>query len=269
MESALNSIGQNSGINLTPSLPFSIISEMLGITTSNFIALNSMKKLLLLLLPFIFFIPNNSKAQQRILLLNGKYIYIKSYEIGEEYIKFKKTKFQPILKNGKQINIFSIETSKETKKISKKYKTRTVNRFDVFSIENIDSSEVLIYSPTDSLDYTVEEARAYIQGEQIAREYYSAKGANIASSIIGISSSLLSFYALPVPMINSLILGRFNPKKMHLPENFDLKTASTEPFIIGYEKAARNTKIQQSLKWGYISLGVGLTGLIIYGIENH
>ena len=75
---------------------------MLGITTFNFIALNSMKKLTLLLLLFIFFIPNNSKAQQRILLLNGKYIYIKSYEIGEEYIKFKKTKFQPILKNGKQ-----------------------------------------------------------------------------------------------------------------------------------------------------------------------
>ena len=56
---------------------------------------------------------------------------------------------------------------------------------------------------------------------------------------------------------------------MHLPENFDLKTASTEPFIIGYEKSARNTKIQQSLKWGYISLGLGLTGLIIYGIDNH
>ncbi len=41
---------------------------MLGITTPNFIALNSMKKLILLLLPFIFFIPNNSQAQQRILL---------------------------------------------------------------------------------------------------------------------------------------------------------------------------------------------------------
>ena len=56
---------------------------------------------------------------------------------------------------------------------------------------------------------------------------------------------------------------------MKLPENFDQNIANNEAFQFGYKKSARNTKIQQSLKWGYISLGVGLTGLIIYGIDNH
>lgn len=217
---------------------------MLGITTPNFIALNSMKKLILLLLPFIFFIPNNSQAQQRILLLNGKYIQIESYQLGDDILSYKK------------IN--------DTRK-----KMRTVDRYDVFSIETEGQKEKIIYTPADSLDFNIEEAKLYIQGEQVASEYYKAKGASISSAVVGVGSSLLSFYAIPVPMIYSIVLGRFNPKKMHLPENFDLKTASTEPFIIGYEKSARNTKIQQSLKWGYISLGLGLTGLIIYGIDNH
>ena len=103
----------------------------------------------------------------------------------------------------------------------------------------------------------------------MASEYYKARGASISSAVVCLGSSFLSFYAIPVPMIYSIILGRFNPKKMKLPENFDQNIANNEAFQFGYKKSARNTKIQQSLKWGYISLGVGLTGLIIYGIDNH
>ncbi len=244
MESALNSMGQNRGLNLTPSLPFSIISEMLGITTSNFIALNSMKNLTLLLLLLLFIFPKYTQAQQRILLLNGKYIPIETYQLGDEFVSFKK------------IN-------------DKRKKMRTVDRYDVFSIQTEGQEEKIIYTPADSLDFTIEEAKLYIQGEQVASEYYKARGASISSAVVGLSSSLLSFYAIPVPMIYSIVLGRFNPKKMKLPENFDQNIANNEAFQFGYKKSARNTKIQQSLKWGYISLGVGLTGLIIYGIDNH
>jgi hypothetical protein len=53
-----------------------------------------------------------------------------------------------------------------------------------------------------------------------------------------------------------------------LPSDFDPQLAAAEPFKFGYQKAARNIKIQQSLKWGYISLGVGLTTLIIYGVNK-
>ena len=133
MESALNSIGQNRGINLTPSLPFSRFREMLGITTSNFIALNSMKKLTLLLLLLLFIFPKNTQAQQRILLLNGKYIPIETYQLGDEFVSFKK------------IN-------------DKRKKMRTVDRYDVFSIQTEGQEEKIIYTPADSLDFTIEEA---------------------------------------------------------------------------------------------------------------
>lgn len=202
-----------------------------------------MKKIFLLLLPFIFFFSNDSQAQQRILLLSGKYITIDSYQLGDDFLSYKK------------IN-------------DKRKKMRVVDRYDVFSIETEGQKEKVIYAPVDSLDFSVEEARLYIQGEQVASEYYKAKGASISSAVVGAGSGLLSFYAIPVPMIYSIIIGRFDPKKMKLPENFDQNIANSEAFQFGYKKSARNTKIQQSLKWGYISLGVSLTGLIIYGIEN-
>lgn len=203
-----------------------------------------MKKTLFPVLLILFLFSKNTTAQQRILLLNGKYIPIESFQLNEDFITYKK--------------------ANDTRK-----KMRSVDRFDVYSIETEGGEEKIIYTPADSLDFTIEEARIYIQGEQIASEYYKAKGASITSAVVGVGSSLLSFYAIPVPMIYSIVIGRFNPKKMHLPENFDPTISSHEAFKYGYEKSARNTKIQTSLKWGYISLGVGLTGLIIYGVQNH
>lgn len=202
-----------------------------------------MKKIFLLLLPFVFFFSNDSQAQQRILLLSGKYISVESYQLGADFLTYKKVN-------------------------DKRKKMRVVDRYDVFSIESEGKEEQIVYTPADSLDFSIEEARLYIQGEQIASEFYKGKGASISSAIVGAGSGFLSFYAIPVPMIYSIVLGRFNPKKMELPENFDQNIANTEAFQFGYKKSARNTKIQQSLKWGYISLGVSLTGLIIYGIEN-
>ncbi|MBK7964729.1 MAG: hypothetical protein IPK10_05180 [Bacteroidetes bacterium] len=194
--------------------------------------------------PLLNLLSINSQAQQRILLLSGKYISIESYQLGSDLLTYKKTN-------------------------DKRKKLRIVDRYDVFSIETEGQGEQIIYTPADSLDFSIEEARLYIQGEQVASEYYKARGASISSAIVGAGSGFLSFYAIPVPMIYSIVLGRFNPKKMKLPENFDQNIANTEAFQFGYKKSARNTKIQQSLKWGYISLGVSLTGLILYGIENH
>jgi hypothetical protein len=69
-------------------------------------------------------------------------------------------------------------------------------------------------------------------------------------------------------MLYAVVAGRFNPKEIKVPEGFDASLKNSEPYKMGYEKGARNIKIQKSLKWGYISLGVGLTALIIYGATS-
>lgn len=147
-------------------------------------------------------------------------------------------------------------------------KNKVVDRYDVFSVTGADSVEKIIYEPFDSLDYSVEEARQYILGEKAAFRYYK-RPANIISSVaIGAGAVALGVQtfpalALPIPMIYSVILGQFNPRKMQIPEGTDLPYSQTEAYRFGYEKAARNLKIQQTLKWGFISVGVGVGAYFI------
>lgn len=198
---------------------------------------------------------------QQIQLLNGKTIPIETYQIGPDFITYKKPGDKP-------------------------KRTRSVDRYDVFSITNSGGGEDVVYAPADSLDFSVEEARRFIQGEQAALEYYKTHGASISSAVVGIGSGFLQFYGLPVPMLYSVALGRFSPlqttsrprelsetdqvkkeqrivRKMGLPDSYDQSLVKNPEFRMGYDKAARNIKIQHSLKWGYIGLGTSLATLLI------
>ena len=160
-------------------------------------------------------------SQQKMLLLNGNVIEIKSYVEDELYISYKKPD----------------DHSK---------KTRIIEKYDVFSITKEDSSEVLIFK-ADSLTFTVEEARNYIRGEQAAQKYYHKPANKWVAGIFGASASLLSFYSLPAPMLYGVVVGRFNPKEMQIPEGYDKPYSSKEEYRYGYNKKARNIKIQQHM----------------------
>jgi hypothetical protein len=203
----------------------------------SFESMNFTKAALPLLMMTGLFLP--ASGQHKILLLNGKTIETEHYSIGDEYLSYRKG--------------------------GEKKSLGTLDRYDVFSVTDSAGKENLIYQPVDSLDFTVEEARGFILGEQTAFSVYRKPSTAWSSALIGASSSLLAFYALPVPMVYAVVLGRFNPKVQNVPSTVDPAVAASEPFVYGYQRSARNLKIQRSLKWGYISLGLGLTGLLIYG----
>jgi len=202
-----------------------------------------MKATILLATIFLLSVIESGFGQNKILLISGKIIEAENYTVGDIFVTYKKAG-------------------------DKRSGARAVDRFDVFSITNLEGTEEVLYKPVDSLDFSVEEARLFIKGEQIAKTHYNSTGASVSSAIIGAGSSIMYFYALPVPMLYGVVLGRFNPRKMHLPENIEPAVAESEPFRMGYDKSARNIKIQKSLKWGYIGLGAGLAGWIIYGVSD-
>ncbi|MFM1744105.1 MAG: hypothetical protein RLZZ630_42 [Bacteroidota bacterium] len=208
----------------------------------------------------VFQAPAHGQIQQ-IQLLNGKTIPIETYQIGPDFITYKKPG-----DNGRR--------------------TRSIDRYDVFSVTNSSGSEDVVYAPVDSLDFSIDEAKRFILGEQAAYAYFKAHGASVSSAVIGAGSGLLQFYGLPVPMLYSVISGRFSPlqttgrpkemtdnqsmkkesrilRKMRLPDSYDPALSKNPEFRMGYDKAARNIKIQHSLKWGYIGLGTSLATLLI------
>jgi hypothetical protein len=195
----------------------------------------------------VFMISTQVSAQHTIQLLNGKQITAETYSVGDIFVSYKKvgdTRTAP----------------------------RLIDRFDVFSVKNASGEEEMLYAPSDSLDFSVADARLYIEGEQTAIKYYNRPSVKWTSAVVGAGSSILSFYALPIPMLYSLALGRHNPHNLQMGPRSESNTTLTpelsakkdnEAFRFGYQRAARNIKIQQSLKWGYISLGVGIAALII------
>jgi len=209
--------------------------------------MNLLQKTLFALAFIVLFVGKGANAQHTIQLLNGKQIAAETYSVGDMFVSYKKpgdTRTAP----------------------------RLIDRFDVFSVKNASGEEEMLYTPSDSLDFSVSDARLYIEGEQTAIKYYNRPSVKWTSAVIGAGSSILSFYALPVPMLYSLALGRHNPHNLQLGPRSDKSADSAgdlvskkdnEAFRFGYQRAARNIKIQQSLKFGYISLGVGIAALII------
>ena len=185
----------------------------------------------------VLFFTTSLNAQQKIKLLNGKTIYPTSYSIGEMFVNYKLEGDNP-------------------------KKLRLVDKYDVFSVTNSENQEDILYKPVDSLDFSIEDARFYMDGENAARSYFNKPGVRISAAGVGLASGVLSFYSLPIPFFYGIAITQRNPKKMQLPE--ELKNMeNNEAFRLGYNREARNVKMKQSLKYGYISLGVSITALFL------
>jgi hypothetical protein len=191
------------------------------------------------LLIFFLFIGSQLFAQDKLLLLNGKYVDVKKYTINDDYVIY-------------------------NKKDDTRARQRVMEKLDVFAVVKADGSEEMVYKEDSINGLSIEQVRNYIKGEQAAMRFYNRQAHVGESAIVGMASSILIFYSLPMPMLNAVILGRFSPKKMQIPEGYDQPNSATEEYRVGYQKKARNLKIQQSIKWGYIGLGFGLIGFIAY-----
>jgi hypothetical protein len=183
------------------------------------------------------FFANHANAQQKIKLLNGKTIYPTSYSIGEMFVNYKLEGDNP-------------------------KKLRLVDKYDVFSVTDGENKEDILYKPVDSLDFSIDDARLYMDGENAARIYFNKPGVQISSAGVGLASGILSFYSLPIPFFYGIAITQRNPKKIQLPEEFK-NMENNEAFRFGYNREARNIKMKQSLKYGYISLGVSLATLFL------
>lgn len=163
-------------------------------------------------------------AQQSITLLNGKVIRAAEVQVDEFSISFKKDSASGF---------------------------RRMDNYRVFSVSNPDGSETVVYrkDPEDSLDFTPDQMRLFIQGEQTADSVYKGTANKVAAVCIGAGASLLTFYGLAIPPLYSTVVGGFSPnmKKAKLP---DPSLREIPEFCEGYQRKVREKKIRQSFLFG-------------------
>ncbi|MES2838482.1 MAG: hypothetical protein V4667_13220 [Bacteroidota bacterium] len=180
-----------------------------------------------------------------ILLLNSQKVYGKVIDTTKNLVKY-----QYIGKKGKQF-----ESGIETER--------------VFSIKYADGKESLLYSPdsTNDEEFSVEDMRYFIKGQQDAYEHYKTK----KSFYTGIGMGLVGTYVVTpmvilspvVPGIYSFVNGSrwMKIKKMKGATAEDL---TKDTYLMGYTKVVRNKRIQSSLKGSAIGLAVGITTMYIF-----
>jgi hypothetical protein len=176
-------------------------------------------------------------AQESITLLNGKVIRAAEVQMDEFSISFRK------------------ESSSSF---------RRMDNYRVFSVTRPDGSETVVYrkDPEDSLDFTPEQMRLFIKGEQEADRVFKGTGNKITAVCIGAGASLLTFYGLAVPPLYSTVVGGFSPN-MKRARLSDPAMRDVPEFCEGYQRKVRDKKIRQSFLFGMAGFVASFAALSI------
>jgi hypothetical protein len=187
-----------------------------------------MRNFLILLFSCLAF---TSKAQDKIMLMNGRILNVKNISLSGYTIAYR-----------------TLE----------KDKLRKIDTEKVFAIQYADGTEKLVFTPNpaDTNEYTIPQMRMFIKGEQDATMYYKNNLNKGVAFAIGAGSSLLAIYGLVIPPAYSTIIGAFSPnmEKMQVSDSMLLNDLD---YRDGYKSKVRNRKIRNSLLSGFIGFATG------------
>ncbi|MBK9414859.1 MAG: hypothetical protein IPN61_15850 [Bacteroidetes bacterium] len=151
---------------------------------------------------FFLLISTFCNAQDTLVLITGKIIPVKSVDLSDYTITYR-----------------TIDGTK----------LKTIDPARVFSIKYANGAERVIFQ-TDSLDpidFSEDEMRRFIKGEQDAREFYRNNTVRYTSLLVGGVSSLGAIYGLPGPLLYATVIGGYSPNlKKRL--SFDLSGNALE-----------------------------------------
>jgi hypothetical protein len=178
-----------------------------------------------------------------------------------------------LLLNGNTIITTVIDTSKGVTVMvnpQKPEKRLMIDNDRIFSIKN-DSGEVVLYV-YDSLignEFTLDEMRYFMRGEQDAQKGFKAKGSFYGNMALSAAAGVTGSFLSPVvPFVFAALVGIPKIKIKHSTVS-DLTFLKQDSYIMGYERVARKKRKLRSLFGGGIGLAVGLgTYGILKGTGN-
>lgn len=135
----------------------------------------------------LIFVSHFAMAQDTLLLISGRKIVVKSFDVSENGIAYRKNEPGSKVKSIDPANVFSIITK--------------------------DGQERIIYQPDslDPLDFKAEEMRSFIHGTQDARMFYKNNLLKGLGFVVGGGAAYYAFYGLIIPPLFSTFVGSFSP----------------------------------------------------------
>ena len=182
---------------------------------------------------------SSSKAQEKLLLMNGKVVLVQAQSVNEDSTRLVYKEFL-------------------------KGKTKYVKKGQAFSIKNEKGDEKVFYredSNSVTNDLTIAEMRSYIQGLQEGGRYYKAPFSAVGGVLLGaVSGYYLYFYSLIPPGTYLTIIGNHSPN-MAKQKVSDPELIKNAMFVNGYQKKCSEIKFRNA--------GIGSLAGILVGAVLH
>jgi len=161
-------------------------------------------------------------------------------------------------------NIFIMKTMKG------KYKS--INKEEIFSFVKKTGGEDIIFKPfeADDANFTIENMRIYIKGEQEARKNSHTFLATVSGFLVGVTSPVFlstigtnSLFYSPIPVAaTNFVVGLTVPTEKSVVRKYP-QMGKNNFFVEGYRTTARTKRLNNSIKGGLIGLGIGVVSSFI------
>lgn len=180
---------------------------------------------------FLFLFMQQVTAQDTVIFINGKQVMASSVQISDYSVDYR----------------------------SASGKLKHVDAYRVFSVRQADGTEKIVYrpDPNDSIDFSIEQMRWFIRGEQEADRYFKDHGNKVFAFGIGAVSSLMGWFGLAGPPIYSTVIGSFSPN-MEKAKVSDESYRKIPEYCEGYQRKSRDKKIRNSFLAGMAGFAAGI-----------
>ncbi len=185
------------------------------------------------------------------------------------YFGFSQSLDTLILVNGKTVNCTNAKTDsvfvtyQRQKKSGKLKKETRLDREMVFSIRRVSGEEVL-YNPSPaqlrSGDFTVEQMRYFILGQQDARNNYKTHWWTVGGLVIGGGLGYAAYdqiYVAVIPFAYTLAAG-FTPVEFNATPQRVNSELNIEAYQIGYLRAAKSKRVFRALESSLLGTAIGV-----------
>ena len=134
----------------------------------------------------------------------------------------------------------------------------------IFSISNKNGESIIyVYDTVLGNEFTIDEMRYFICGEQDAEKGFKPRGAFWGNMVLGAAAGVTGSFFCPLPPFAFVALSGI-PKiniKHNTVSNMDYLKHDT--YLMGYERVGRKKRKTSSLIGGGIGLGAGIIGAVI------
>ena len=134
----------------------------------------------------------------------------------------------------------------------------------IFSITNNKGESIMyVYDTVIGNEFTIDEMRYFILGEQDAEKGFKAKGAFWGNLVLGAASGITGSFLCPIPPFAFVALSGLPFIKVKHTSVSNREYLKHDTYLMGYERVGRKKRKISSLIGGGIGLGAGIGAAVI------